>query len=336
MATTITNGVILHSDSTIYRQYIPWRDRSDIWIVNHNLNQKYVDFYMYDDRFGGEIRHDDILALTVVDENSFMVQFNEERWGKIIVDSNVELHEVTENDASSFWSINHELNHKYVRIVLYDSVTDSLILPSAINEISYDTKNNVSVIFNDTVYGFAVINKDIIEYDIDDVSDVWIVEHNLGIRLVSIRCFDNTGEITEDIVEINYIDDNSLSVTFNTAHSGTLQLYPYNYIDPTGRGRWSEQPVTEIIKRPTSNRGYMSLIHGGGSYDSPNGQRHVHDIHSLGRPQKCICTLPYLMSQLRISSGNDREEIAQRIRECVDDAIWSDVVHRYGPFDTIT
>lgn len=333
--TTVTDGIVLQGGVNLFREYIPWVKRSDIWTIYHNLDCEYIYFHMHDDRYGGVIKDESIENVTIVDNNTLQIKFYEECWGKIIIDGNVNMYNLSEENKNTYWEISHDLNYKYVNVLFFDN-NNQKVLSDNIADISYDTDNVLAVTFNSLFYGTAVINKDIIEYIIpeNEISDVWIVEHNLGIKYVSVRCYDaRSGEILDTTYDINYIDDSKLSVQFKSSHYGTLQIYPHEYVDSTGRGRWAVMPDTELVMRETTSKGYMSLIDGGGSYDSEEGQRHVNDIHKLGRPQTCLCAVPHLLKQLKLARGDQKTAIFERLQECIDDDdMLEDIENRYGPF----
>lgn len=138
----------------------------------------------------------------------------------------------TQNSANTTWTINHNLNTKYV------SVTPIFANNSAITgrydypNITYNNSNSVTLTFSSAVNGYAAIVGDITNaagyYSSSYASSTtWQVDHNLNSQYVCVApatAADLSWYGRYDGPTITYTNANSLTLTFSSAQSGNVAV----------------------------------------------------------------------------------------------------------------
>jgi hypothetical protein len=190
----------------------------------------------------------------------------------------------TQNSANTTWTINHDLNTKYV------SVTPIFANNSAITgrydypNITYNNSNSVTLTFSSAVNGYAAIVGDITNaagYYTNSYtsSTTWQVDHNLNSQYVCVAPA-TTGDLSwygrYDGPTITYTNANSLTLTFSSAQSGNVAVIGSSNIAGYYTHTQSVANTTWVVNHNLSAK-YLSVtpvypnnVSMVGTYDFPN------------------------------------------------------------------
>lgn len=143
----IDNSRYLHVQST----------GATTWTVNHNLEYDYPSVTIWDST-GNVIIPDSIVR---VSNNQLTIGFisNESGWAHVSVGGistgQADRYLYTQVTEETTWTINHELNYKYVNVNVYDD-NDEMLLPQTITATN---SNTITLVFAIPTSGNAIISK---------------------------------------------------------------------------------------------------------------------------------------------------------------------------------
>lgn len=122
------------------------------------------------------------------------------------------------NDDLKQWTINHNLGIIPTSYLLFDEnnqrVTDFTV--QSVN------KNTITLSFSGIFKGKFIINRTYTHTQ-TDLSVVWTIQHNLD-RYVNYLCF-SSGGMKLTPTQYEYIDSNTIKLTFGSAATGTALIY---------------------------------------------------------------------------------------------------------------
>jgi hypothetical protein len=143
----IDNSRYLHVQST----------GATTWTVNHNLEYDYPSVTIWDST-GNVIIPDSIVR---VSNNQLTIGFisNESGWAHVSVGGistgQADRFLYTQATTASTWTINHDLNYKYVNVNVYDN-NDEMLLPQSVTATN---ANTTTLVFAIPTSGNAIISK---------------------------------------------------------------------------------------------------------------------------------------------------------------------------------
>lgn len=202
------------------------------WVVNHNLNQKYVIVSTVNDNdrvmFPSNIEY--------VDENQLIITFAANQSGKAIVigeeilpptnTDNYYLHEQTTPSVS--WTVNHTLNKKYVAVSVLDD-NDEIIMPIS---IVYINNTQLVVTFSYFAVGKVIciggtnnvpVGTRYHLYNQPVATPQWVIQHNMRQKYVNVTIVNHLDEIFIPY-QIEYFDTTTVIIHFNDNYSGKAIL----------------------------------------------------------------------------------------------------------------
>jgi hypothetical protein len=204
------------------------------WLVVHNLNTQYVDVtpingagYSWTGRY-------DYPVITFINANALSMTFSSAESGYAVISgdsTNPESYFLyTQSGGSTTWTVNHNLDTRYVAVTPIDTSNVSIIGEYNNPTIEYNTANTLTLTFDTAVEGKVAVvgSNSMTGYYLHDqtiASNVWTVTHNLDTRYLSVTPIDaaNLSYVGRyDYPEIFYVDTNTLTLTFPTAVTGKV------------------------------------------------------------------------------------------------------------------
>lgn len=227
-----TGRVVVSGDSIPFNYYLHNQAiSSNIWVVKHNLQQKYVSVTV--------VNHNNELMLPLsvefINSSELIVQFSNNSTGRVIVNADgydwnnrnrYHLHNQTV--GSNQWVVNHNLNQKYVSVTTIND-NDIELIPLA---VEYLNNNQVMLTFSNSIVGNAVTIADGSDwnernnyflFEQNTPSTQWVVSHNLDQKYPSVTVVNDE----DKIVYPNYViynDNGDIIINFNTPNIGKVIL----------------------------------------------------------------------------------------------------------------
>jgi hypothetical protein len=198
-----------------------------VWIITHNLQQKYVAVRVVDE-VDSEIYPSSIHYNT---QNELEVTFTSPSIGRVICFADGDdwqlrnqyyLYEA--NVPTTSWNITHTLNQKYVNVTIVDD-NDYVFLPT---DIEYIDNFNLVVSFTTPHMGKAILlgdddNSTTVEdyflYEQLSGDNQWIINHNLNQQYVIVTIVDDNDNVKLPLY-VEYLTPNQLVVYFSTNETG--------------------------------------------------------------------------------------------------------------------
>jgi hypothetical protein len=190
----------------------------------------------------------------------------------------------TQNSANTTWTINHNLNTKYVSVTPVFAnniaITGHYDYPS----VTYNNSNSVTLTFSSAVNGYAAIVGDsgnAAGYYTNSYtsSTTWQVDHNLNSQYVCVApatAADLSWYGRYDGPSISYTNANSLTLTFSSAQTGNVAIIGSSNIAGYYSHTQSSANTTWVVNH-NLNAKYLSVtpvypnnVSMVGTYDFPN------------------------------------------------------------------
>lgn len=166
-------------------------------------------------------------SITFESENNILVDFGEEKTGKIITGVPVFFYSEEITAASDTWTINYNFNSEDI-IVQCVNDSNELIIP---NTMIITSPNQVQITFFEAMTGKACIyhSKKTKYVHVEESNRyMWTVEHNLNVSYPITQCFDFYGNILTPDYILEY-NENITEIFWNKPTRGfTVCNYPEN------------------------------------------------------------------------------------------------------------
>jgi hypothetical protein len=196
--------------SYIHYQSLP----STEWIIHHNL----------DDKIHLRVVTKDFVekkptTIKYIDDNTLQLTFNKPNDGIVIIEK-AEKYFIQEESIDDTFYINHNLHTKQIITNFVNDYTSTEPI-----SVSIVDDNNIIASFNSLNTKKRICNVSKADYTSDIVlnSTEWIITHNLGMDAIIVNVFDENGVMIYDY-DTTIIDDNNVSVKFNTPTSGYITI----------------------------------------------------------------------------------------------------------------
>jgi len=186
---------------------------TNLWVINHNLNDKYIVVDFYEKFTNMQIKPE---KLVLLNDDTAIAYFSENVQGYAAVNGMTQHYSFA---SSQTWTVEHTFLSKHVIFNVFNSLNE---------EISPDTTTivddtHISFTFQSPMAGYAVLSNDVTVYVIDTPSVEWNVFHSYNNKNVLANCFTY---LNAEIVpkEIEATDDNTLRLLFEHPEKGYVIL----------------------------------------------------------------------------------------------------------------
>jgi len=214
----------------LYTQNSP----SSTWVINHNLNTKYVAVNPVFANSESMVGRYDFPNIVYNNANTVTLTFSSSLTGYVAIagdSANSEgyyLH--NQGAASTTWTVNHNLNSQFVAVAPASTADLSWYGKYDGPNISYTNANSLTLTFNSAQAGnVAVIGSSNIAgyytHTQSSPSTTWTVVHNLAEKYLSVTpVYPNNVSMvgTYDFPNITYNNANALTLTFSSALAGNV------------------------------------------------------------------------------------------------------------------
>lgn len=183
------------------------------WVINHNLNDKYIVVDFYEKFTNMQIKPD---KLVLLNDDTAIAYFNETTQGYAVVNGITQHYDFL---PSQTWTVEHTFPSKHVIFNIFNTL-DEEISPDSTTIID---DNHISFTFQSPNSGYVVLSNDVVVHEIATLSTEWNIFHSFNNKNVLANCFSYTNaEIVPK--EIEATDDNTLRLTFEQPERGYVIL----------------------------------------------------------------------------------------------------------------
>jgi len=185
-------------------------DHDTEWVINHNLNKKYIIVNFYNKFDNKQIIPE---TFTLLNDDTAVATFAVGIDGYAVVTGITEHYD---HIASNNWIIEHTFANKEVIFNVFDN-NNVEIFPDTVTIID---DSHISFTFTSLQSGYVVMSNDITVFDFNTNNTTeWYIYHNYNNKNILINCFDSNN-IEIEPKEIEATDDNTLLITFNDIQTG--------------------------------------------------------------------------------------------------------------------
>jgi hypothetical protein len=209
---------------------------SNVWIVQHNLNTQYPDVTPILGSGVAITGRYNYPEVTFINANALSLTFTSATAGYVAVVGDAGdttayfLHD--QPSASTTWTVDHNLNTRYVAVTPIDSNNKSVIGTYDYPTVDYQTANRVVLTWDTPQTGKVAVvgSTDLTGYYTNSYSvpsNVWVVEHNLNTQYLSVTPVDAAGDSyvgRYDYPNVYYNNANALTLTFSSAVTGNVAV----------------------------------------------------------------------------------------------------------------
>lgn len=173
----------------------------------------------------------------------------------------------TQGTSSSTWTVVHNLNTDYVDVHPIFSNSYSMVGAYDFPTVTYVNANAVTLTFSSAVTGYVAVSGDQGNSDgyytesISSASTTWTVNHNLGSQFAGVPLIqtDDTSYYGRfDYPTVTYTNDNSLTISFDTAQSGNVAVVGSSNISGYYLHNQSSASTTWVITH-NLNQKYLNV-----------------------------------------------------------------------------
>jgi len=173
----------------------------------------------------------------------------------------------TQGTSSATWTVVHNLNTDYVDVHPIFSNSYSMVGAYDFPTVTYVNANAVTLTFSSAVTGYVAVSGDQGNSDgyytesISSASTTWTVNHNLGSQFAGVPLIqtDDTSYYGRyDYPTVTYTNDNSLTISFDTAQSGNVAVVGSSNISGYYLHNQSSASTTWVITH-NLNQKYLNV-----------------------------------------------------------------------------
>lgn len=209
---------------------------STTWLVVHNLNTQYPDVTPILGSGVAVTGRYNYPEVNFINANALSLTFSSATAGYVAVvgdSSNTTAYfEYTQSSPSSTWTIDHNLDTRYVAVTPIYSNNESVIGRYDYPTVEYQTANRVVITWDTAEVGkVAVVGSTdatgYFLYEQNVASNTWVVNHNLDTQYLSVTPVDAAGFSyvgRYDYPNVYYNNSNTLTLTFSSAVTGNVAV----------------------------------------------------------------------------------------------------------------
>jgi hypothetical protein len=209
---------------------------STTWLVVHNLNTQYPDVTPILGSGVAITGRYNYPEVNYINANALSLTFTSSTAGYVAVvgdSGNTDAYfEYTQASPSTTWTVDHNLNTRYVAVTPIYSNNRSVIGRYDYPTVEYQTANRVVITWDTAEAGKVAVvgSADATGYFLHEqsiASNTWVVNHNLDTQYLSVTPVDAAGESyvgRYDYPNVYYNNSNTLTLTFSSAVTGNVAV----------------------------------------------------------------------------------------------------------------